>query len=274
MMVTLGELFERLWERYVAITPQAERIHSLLRGRGERFQNDHVALRTFEGELGMDCLAAPFVEHGYVCTGGYRFDGKRLRARSYSHPSGRWPRVFISELVTAAFNDVVPDAVAHCVQQARGKHPLDMLLGEPPWAPVPYPVYQRVLAESEYAAWTMAFGICANHFTVHFNDLRTFADLADLNAFLIGEGFELNGEGDFIQGSPEDGLEQSSTRADTISWTFSGDEVHPIRSCYYEFAKRHTDSFGQLFDGFVTNSANRIFESTNIHAASPTSRNP
>ncbi len=36
-----------------------------------------------------------------------------------------------------------------------------------------------------------------------------------------------------------------------------------IPSCYYEFALRHPDpATGRLFPGFVTPSADRIFEST------------
>ena len=39
------------------------------------------------------------------------------------------------------------------------------------------------------------------------------------------------------------------------------DEIVP--SCYYEFAKRYSDSTGQIYQGFVTASADKIFESTN-----------
>ena len=57
-------------------------------------------------------------------------------------------------------------------------------------------------------------------------------------------------------------LEQSSIMADKIKVRFGTiDEIVP--SCYYEFAKRYSDSTGQIYQGFVTTSADKIFESTN-----------
>ena len=35
-----------------------------------------------------------------------------------------------------------------------------------------------------------------------------------------------------------------------------------LPACYYEFAQRYPDAGGQLFEGFIPESANRIFEST------------
>ena len=50
--------------------------------------------------------------------------------------------------------------------------------------------------------------------------------------------------------------------ADKIKVKFgSAEEIVP--SCYYEFAKRYTDVTGNLYQGFVTTSADKIFESTN-----------
>ena len=36
-----------------------------------------------------------------------------------------------------------------------------------------------------------------------------------------------------------------------------------VPSCYYEFAKRYPDTNGKLYQGFVSKSADKIFESTN-----------
>jgi hypothetical protein len=135
----------------------------------------------------------------------------------------------------------------------------------PSWPPVPLALYQRLLEESEYAAWVAAFGIRANHFTVHVNDLATFAGLRALNRFLEQHGFRLNGTGDKVQGSPAVLLEQSSTLAERVPVVFAGGVVREIPSCYYEFALRHPDPrTGELFQGFVAASANRIFESTDV----------
>ena len=58
-------------------------------------------------------------------------------------------------------------------------------------------------------------------------------------------------------------LEQSSTIADRVPWRFADGSVREIPSCYYEFALRHPDpDTGELYQGFVAASADRIFEST------------
>lgn len=72
----------------------------------------------------------------------------------------------------------------------------------------------------------------------------------------------MNTAGGLIKGTPADFLEQSSTLADRIPIEFA-DGFHEAPTCYYEFALRHFVD-NTLFDGFVTSSANRIFESTTI----------
>jgi hypothetical protein len=262
----IQRLLSRLWDDYVAITPQARRIHELLSARGERFRNDHIALRTFDlPPIGLEVLAAPFRELGWREVGEYRFEEKRLLARGFVHESGEWPRVFVSELLTGRCSPELRRLVAQLVAQVGpGLSGADLLARGAVWPPVSIEVYERLLEESEYAAWVAAFGIRANHFTVHANDLRSFGSLAELNDFLIANGFELNGSGSGIQGGPEVLLEQSSTLASRISWRFAGGRSREIRSCYYEFAKRYPDpATGQLYQGFVAASADRIFESTN-----------
>ena len=59
-------------------------------------------------------------------------------------------------------------------------------------------------------------------------------------------------------------LEQSSTMANRIEWEFDGGVRQTIPSCYYEFARRYADpATGQLYEGFIAKSADKIFESTN-----------
>ncbi len=155
---------------------------------------------------------------------------------------------------------------------ARGRTGEDLLLGERAW-PVPrLEDYQRLKAQSDYAAWLSAFGIRVNHFTVHVNDLRGFEGLSPLNAFLRDAGFVLNGDdrGRAIQGGPQDLLEQSSTLASMVAWNFADGVQAEIPGCYYEFALRHCDpATGELFDGFVTRSADKIFESTDLGQSTP-----
>jgi hypothetical protein len=102
-----------------------------------------------------------------------------------------------------------------------------------------------------------------NHFTVLFNALTSFEDLATLNQFLVGNGFLLSHAGGTIKGTPADLLEQSSTRAEIVEVEFADTRVR-IPSCYYEFARRYPRPDGTLFPGFVPASADKIFESTDV----------
>ncbi len=260
-------LLARLWRDYVAITPQAQRIHALLRARGERFRNDHVALRGFDvAPIGLETLERPFLELGWEPAGAYDFPEKHLFGRGYAHPSGALPRIFLSELRTGECSRELRAAAALIAARVpRGAAPRELLTRRPSWPPIPVELYERLLAESEYAAWVAAFGIRANHFTVHVNDLATFPGLRELARFLEEQGIRLNGEGDVVKGSPELLLEQSSTIADRVPVEFAGGVLREIPSCYYEFARRYPDPrTGELYQGFVAASASALFESTDV----------
>ena len=265
MSLAIDALFDALWADYIALTPQAERIHALLGERGEVVRNDHVALRTYDGKgIGIAELAKPFEAVGYVARESYRFEDKKLRARYWQHPDAQRPKVFISELCCAELSPGSQQIIDRLLVQL----PADFgARADLPWAGRPWRVrraeYQSLLIESEYAAWVAAFGFRVNHFTVDLNALTTFPDLASLNAFLLEHGFVLNTSGGAIKGTPQDLLEQSSTRADQIKVDFADDRL-AIPSCYYEFAKRYPLPSGELFQGFVPASADKIFESTDV----------
>ncbi len=256
----IAELLATLWQDYVAQAPQAARIVALLEARGEKVVNDHVALRTFDA-VPIATLAAPFEALGWKAREDYRFADKHLVARYWQHPDQALPKVFISELVTKELSAGAQSAIGELVEQLpAGFAPL-------PWSGRPWEVwhatYEGLLAESEYAAWLAAFGFRVNHFTVDVNALTTFAGLADLNAFLVANGFVLNHAGGTIKGTPKDLLEQSSTRAEIVEVAFTDKRVR-IPSCYYEFAKRYARPDGARFQGFVPTSADKIFESTDV----------
>jgi hypothetical protein len=263
--VTTSELLDALWRDYVASTPQADRIHHLLSERGEIIRNDHIALRTYgDPAIGIDQLARPFEALGWRSRDQYRFDDKHLRARYWQHTDPALPKVFISELVLAEVSPAARAIIASLVD--------DLPVGfgareDLPWAGRPWAIshadYQTLLAESEYAAWVAAFGFRVNHFTVDVGSLSTFPDLTALDAFLVEHGFTLNTSGGVIKGSPADRLEQSSTVADSVDVTFT-DGTWRIPSCYYEFARRYALPSGEVFQGFVPASADKIFESTDV----------
>lgn len=260
------DLLDALWRDYVATTPQALRIHRLLRERGEHVHNDHVALRTFAAPgITIDDLARPFEDAGWRPRERYRFEQKHLRARYWQHPCPDQPKVFISELVLTELSPAVQATIADLLAQLPADFGTraDLPYAGRPWQ-ITYAQYRTLLDESEYAAWVAAFGFRANHFTIDVGALTTFPDLSALNAFLLEHGFTLNKAGGLIKGSPAERLEQSATRADCIEVAFA-DATVKIPSCYYEFARRYELPTGEMFQGFVPGSADKIFESTNVN---------
>ena len=261
--MTLAELLNSLWNQYVTDTPEAGAIHQLFVSRGETMVNDHIAIRTFDDErICVDQLAKPFMDLGYVEKGAYTFPVKKLTAKHYEHPDATQPKIFISQLQTGEFSsslqrrarDVIDSIGPSLIDQS------ELLFSGTTW-PLDHDVYSALLDESEYAAWLYVFGFRANHFTVSINHLNSFPDIQSVNAFLKANGYQLNDAGGEIKGTPQQLLEQSSTRAQSRTVSFS-QGAYEIRNSYYEFALRYPQANGELFLGFIAASADKIFEST------------
>lgn len=258
-------LIKNLWNEYTKITPSAQVIHDLFSVNGD-FKNDHIALRTFnDPRVCIDVVAKPFIECGYEEVETYSFPDKNLRAKHYFNKTDKnAPLVFISELllekcsveleciVNNALNSVDPATFReNLAEQGRM------------WDNVSFELYQTLRAESEYAAWTYVYGVRVNHFTVLVNSLQQFETIQAVNDFVKDAGYVMNTSGGEVKGSPKLLLEQSSTLADLQEMTFE-EGVHSIPTCFYEFARRFKNEEGELFLGFHADSANKIFESTDL----------
>ena len=81
--------------------------------------------------------------------------------------------------------------------------------------------------------------------------------------FITNSGYVLNAAGGVIKGSKEQLLIQSSTMADKSFVIFPDTGKKEVSTCYYEFAQRFEQKDGLLYQGFVPESADKIFESTN-----------
>ena len=260
---SLKTLLNQLWTDYSQINSQAFRIHELLKGRGEKILNDHVAFRTFESAaLGMREMGKIFVQLGYQEMGQYDFPEKKLNAVHYEHEDETQPKIFISELRVNELSAHTQVLIKNLLSQIPSG-----FLSSPHWCVAGRPwtfnfkIYEELENESDYAAWMAAFGFRANHFTVNGNALKTFSNLASVNEFLKNANFKLNSSGGEIKGSREVYLEQSSTLANQVEIDFE-DGKHSVPGCYYEFAYRYALPNGKIFHGFNAKSADKIFEST------------
>lgn len=262
------ELFNKLWKQYTTQTPSAEKIKQLFKAKGENVYTDHIAFRTFDHpKVTIEKLALPFLELGYQPVDEYHFTEKKLYAKHFEHSTQKnLPKIFISQLITSEFSENLQRKVEECVESISkedlNKKPL--VLSGRLWEKPFLNTYYDLLKESEYAAWLYVNGFCVNHFTIDVNKLQSFSSLLEVNTFLKENGFLLNTAGGEIKGSAEEYLEQSSTLADKIEMEFQ-EKKENIPTCYYEFAYRYKKPNGKLFSGFVTNSANKIFESTNTN---------
>ncbi len=266
MQLTVEQLFDHLWQQYIQLNPQANKIQKLLQSRGETVINDHIALRTFNTEkLGIMNIASPFLDLGYEIVADYDFAKKKLNAVHLEHGTNiNHPKVFISELRTELFSESLQSIVAEIDNQIDPANVMDtsFITSGRTWN-LTFEQYIQLLRESEYAAWTATFGYRANHFTLSLNHLTTFFNLQDLNKFLLTQGFVLNESSGLIKGTPEQLLEQSSTMAAPVNVEFDH-STQPIPGCFYEFAKRYPiPETGRLYQGFIAASADKIFESTN-----------
>lgn len=258
-------LFQNLWQNYLTVTPSAQKIHQLLgSSQQDDVINDHIALRTFNlPKVSLEKLAAHFLALGYKECGEYHFEAKKLYAKHFEHADATLPKVFISELLldkcSAELRETITALVAQIPEDAVSAD--NFLYSGAHWQ-IDQATYKALLAESEYAAWTAAWGYRANHFTVSVNDLHKFETLQQVNSALKDAGFLLNTSGGEIKGTPEVYLEQSSTLADKAPVAFK-DGSAEIPSCFYEFARRYVLPNGQIYTGFVAASADKIFESTN-----------
>lgn len=260
----LQNLLDKMWMDYTQFNPSVNKIYNLLTSEGETVLNDHIALRTFNHPaLGIKSLAQHFLKYDYHQSGEYFFKEKKLFALHFENKNPLLPKIFISELELEKMSSFVQETVHNCVSQLseEKKSNENFIFSGKHWK-TDYQTYQKLAAESEYASWVYAYGFRPNHFTVSINQLKKFNQITELNSFLKKNNFLLNHFGGEIKGTPEELLEQSSTMAELLPTEFS-DGTFSIPACYYEFAKRYPMQNGQLYQGFIAKSADKIFESTN-----------
>jgi hypothetical protein len=249
---------------------------------------DHFAFRTFGTDgCGIDTLAQVFLDMGYSKRDELRFPGKKLRALWFSPPevandvqgeleNGPLPRIFISEILVDQLSEESQEVI-HKYTKVGGplaKHaPMASLLDTLTWPKPSLVDYQQLASESEYAAWTLVHGYALNHATVSVHRLRQMRRIDQLNQFLQDHSIKLNSEGGILKVSPDGGLQQSSSVADSLEYVFADGEVRRVPASYIEFAQRlvlpvYSDlKDDEVFerhrrDGFEVGNADKIFEST------------
>ena len=266
-MTELDLFFNKLWQQYSAICPQALAIHRLFASEGELLVNDHIAFRTFaNSDISIKYLEKEIFALGYQHFDSYHFDKKKLDARCYVHAKSP-TKIFVSELLWQSLSETSQSILDNIIKQANraaAAHSNSRLSCGRLWDLPSYSQYQTLLKESEYAAWLSVWGIRANHFTLFVNYFKKYQQLPQVVALLQKQGYRLNTAGGVIKGVEDNLLIQAATMADKQAVDFKDAGKQVISTCYYEFAQRFKQKDGRLFQGFVPDSADKIFESTNI----------
>ena len=287
-MNALETVLAGLMSRYQTRVPDVQKvieamIESKLISSAADIENDHIAFRTMGvPQLGMKSFEKIFLHYGYERREAYHFAHKKLDAFWYSPPDPKYPRIFVSELrvqdlsveaqqIITSYTNQVPTDPVDGLDLDNGIK-IDAFLHHALWRLPTYADFERLQAESEYAAWVIYNRYYLNHFTVSVHNLPAPNNTcAGFNEFLKARGFKLNNAGGEVKQSPDQLLLQSSTVAEMIDVTFAGGESKRISGSYVEFAERRVlPQFAHLEpilrhhrrEGFEAGNADKIFEST------------
>lgn len=260
----LNNYLQNIWNDYILLNPPATKIHELLKKRGENIINDHIAFRTFaHPQFSAKRMADFFTRYGYNIENQYEFPEKKLKALHLQHFDVAKPKIFISEIdinqLTEGAQKILRKAISQIPETTTNRD--DLPFSGRHWQ-ASLADYNTLKSETEYAAWLYAHGFRPNHFTISANELKYLNDISSLNSYLKSHGFKLNAAGGEVKGSPLVYLEQSSTLASPVKVSFK-EGIFAIPGGYYEFAKRYPLENNKLFQGFIAESADKIFESTN-----------
>ncbi|OUS02576.1 hypothetical protein A9Q86_03485 [Flavobacteriales bacterium 33_180_T64] len=259
---------QKLWENYFKITPTIKDVKSALNLNNYTSFCDHIAFRTIIndksgitpnnlGNYGIEKMSIPFLEQGYTYKNRYFFKEKNLRALHLEKKN--CPKIFISELLLNKCSSFLKSTLLNTFKYYNMNDSIHTSGRK--WN-VNFKTYETLKIESEYAAWLYIHGHRVNHFTINVNQLKNYS-IENVCAQLKTFGIKLNTIGGTIKGSTKLGLKQASTLADEINVKFE-DKKNTVKipSCYVEFAERFIIE-NKTFNGFITKSANNIFESTN-----------
>jgi hypothetical protein len=114
-----------------------------------------------------------------------------------------------------------------------------------------YNEYLDIHDKNQYVAWTLLFKQDINHIAIEVEDIEYVTES------LMRNKYKFNKEGGIYKISNDKNLIQTSIMADTIEYQFKN-KKEKIPYAFVEFVQRKNNR-----DGFETESANKIFSSTN-----------
>ncbi|MBW4667949.1 MAG: DUF1338 domain-containing protein [Cyanomargarita calcarea GSE-NOS-MK-12-04C] len=290
----IQKLWDLLWQEYRHRVIYASIYEEMITAAGGRIANDHIAFRslrmnveTAEGivNLGIEYLESFVNFLGYEVAGEYNFPETHLYARHYRHPQQEefnLPKLFISELIVDDLLESTQKLIYETVSAVKPKLYFEPTTVENilldglrffnrPWQAPKRCIVEEVNRVTQYGAWVLLHGFAVNHFTGYVNIQNTpqFPDIETTVVGLANLGVPMKAD---IEGNINCGLRQTATQAVTELVTVidekSGEEVQITWTyAYYEIAQRYMiemDGKKELFDGFLGNNAQHLFEMTRV----------
>ena len=156
--MTLDQILANFWSTYIELNPSAVDVKRILSG-SDPLINDHVAFRTLNIDPFKVCqIASPFLARGYQAKGEYVFTNKKLLAHHFEHPNQIYPKLFMSQLQVDLCSSFLQSTMQSLVELQPTIAIDEKFLTAGRWWPIEKSTYDRLLAESEYAAWFYVFG--------------------------------------------------------------------------------------------------------------------
>lgn len=255
------------------VTPSLGRVEQFL--GLNTYVPDHVAFRTFKSLGGIN-LFHKYIETHYSEMDTYDFPSKELIGKWYRPNVAGLPRLFISQIEDNKLSEKSQNIIW---KYALPKHkmPCSELTKESEYIPICMikSDYEILMNESQYAAWTLLHGCLINHVGISLDSVNSvnsvnrangIESLEELNRIMESYGFNLldNGKGK-IKISTDGLLKQSSIVSDKQDKFFritksENSDLESIRVSggFVEFVERYRE-------GFETENAFEIFDSTNVH---------
>ncbi|WP_163707985.1 DUF1338 domain-containing protein [Mangrovibacterium lignilyticum] len=295
----LSRLLDNLWDTYIQRVSYAKTYADLVRSKGGKVRNDHIAFRTFNTITGKQPHGIGAIWHildafGFKPISNYTFTEKKLHAVHFQHADEKFPKIFVSQLEVPDLpqwaQNLINEQVVNTPYHLSETAVLDLLeLNEKdeleeaavnnlvreltsymsrPWGIPKQESIEKLNEISQYAAWTLIHGNSVNHFTafINYQEVPEWPDLQTTCEALAAAGVPMKAN---IEGQKGSKLQQSSTQAvsetvDVILPDGSKGQM-PWTYAYYELAERgFIEENGKqvLFSGFLGEQATHLFEMT------------
>jgi hypothetical protein len=292
------QLLDQLWTQYLYRVSYARTYVDLVKQKGGKVVNDHIAFRTFNTHTGEQPEGIRAIKHllnflDYRPAETYIFKKKKLKAVHFEHPDELFPKIFVSQLEVEQFPQWAQTIINNTVRDTpyllsdrslellsvlKEEGQIPKIAGEGlvidlaqyfrrPWQPPRKEDVLKLNDVSQYAAWTLLHGNSVNHFTAFINhqDVKEWPDLEATCKGLEAAGVPMK---ESIEGRKGSKLQQSATKAVKTEVDVVGEdgpEKITWTYAYYELAERnYIEENGErkLFTGFLGEQAIHLFDMT------------